>query len=520
MDNASSDHVHRLIRSMTGSEKRYFKVYTSRQAPGSHREQQALFDAFAALQVYDEQFILGRFKGKRSLNQFTTIRHRLYDAVLRSLHAFHMENSIDARMARTMHQVEILYARALYLDAERLLASARRLAKTHDRQVALLGIHRWEQRLLEHGNYANADPEKLAQLLTESQATLEQEQELNRLWALKSRIFLDLYRSGQARDDAAMTLVASLLKDPLLQDPANLRSPRARFLYHHAHSAAAFATGAMQVCTTHLAEALSVLETNRPVFIEEPNLAISTLSNLIYMKVSLGRSDEAFELLRDFRLLPGRWNMPENEDLDLKLFATSTSLELSIHTRLGHFDKALELQPVVERGMAQHAQRLSPMRKASFYYQMAYANLGAGRPDQALRWGHRLLNDIRMDESAEIISFGRMLHLLAHVDADKLDLLSYTLRNTSRLLSTRKRMHRFEPLLLNMIRGVIKARDPVERKEVYQCFRDAIVLLETDPFERLVFDHLDPIAWVDSKLTGKPFAALVQARSLRVQQAA
>ena len=94
---------------MTGPEKRYFKVYTARLAPSTHANQQSLFDAIGAMAVYNEKALLHQFQDRRSVNHFTTTKHRLYDAVLRSLTAFHLENSIDARIARMLHQVELLH---------------------------------------------------------------------------------------------------------------------------------------------------------------------------------------------------------------------------------------------------------------------------------------------------------------------------------------------------------------------------------------------------------------------------
>ncbi len=505
---------------MTGPEKRYFKVYTLRLAPGTSGDQHFLFDAIAAMATYDEQALLTQVSDRRSQKHFTTIKHRLYDAVLRSLSAFHAEGSVDARLGRLMHQVEVLHDKALYDDAERMLNNARRLARSNDRQLVLLAISRWDQRLLERNNYASSTQERMDRLLQDMDAVMAEQQELNILWEAKSKILINLYRGGQARCEKTIAEVAHLLDDPLLRDPDRLRTPRARFLYHHLHSAATFAIGDMSVCMDHLTRAFNTLEEARPKFVEEPNLAISTLSNLIYVKVRLGHFNEAFSLLNEFRSLPARWNMPETEDLDLKLFATSTSLELTIHSRMGAFDKALDLIPIVDRGMARHAQRLGPMRKAAFYYQLAYAYFGAGRPDLALRWSQRLLNDIHIDDSTEIVCFGRMLNLMAHIDAGKLDSVPYALRNTGRFLATRARDHRFERALLATVRGTLKARTPVALRSVYATFLEKIAPLEHDPFEQVVFDHMDPIAWVESKLTGRPFAELVRERAMRVRAAA
>ncbi len=514
------DHLHSLIRSMTGPEKRYFKVQFGHRTPKGRNDRIALFDAIAAMEYFDLDALLARFDRKRSVGQFTTIKQRLYDAVLRSLSAYHAEHSIDARLARSLHHVEILHDKALYADAERMLTSSKRLAQRHGRSEALLRIARWEERLLERDNYALAVPSTIEAHFQRGQEALATEQERQALWDLKSKVFMQLYRAGQVRNSDASIKLDDLMTHPLLEPGAVQRSARASFLYHHIHGAAAFSKGEVALCIDHLEKGLGTLDRERSKFIDEPNLAISTLSNLIYAKVCVARYTEAFALLNKFRTLPERWNMPRTEDLDLKLFATTASLELTIHSRVGDFEKALDLLPMVERGIARHEQHLGAMRKASFYYQIAYAQLGAGRPDHALRWSNRLLDSTHIDDSAEIVSFGRMLHLMAQIDANDLGILPYALRNTTRFLSTRKRMHRFEPLLLSMVRSVMKASNMEARLAAYRHFHERLLPLQHDPFEKAVFDHMDPIAWVEGKLTGRAFAEVVKERVHRSDVAA
>src|SRR5690606_38062589 len=116
-----------------------------------------------------------------------------------------------------LHQVELLHGRALYADAAKLLTSVRRLARRHDRHAALGAVLLWERRLLEVGNYGGAGATDLERIARESLALREEQAELDELWDLKSRVFLGLYRQGQARDEAGMEEVRALLGHPLLR---------------------------------------------------------------------------------------------------------------------------------------------------------------------------------------------------------------------------------------------------------------------------------------------------------------
>jgi hypothetical protein len=212
--------------------------------------------------------------------------------------------------------------------------------------------------------------------------------------------------------------------------------------------------------------------------------------------------------------------MPETDDLDLKLFSTTTSLELSMHLRMGDFDKAAELTSVVKRGLAQHVDRIGPVRRASLQYQAAYAQFGAGSPENALRWMNDLLNGVRADDHSDAVHAGRLLHLLILLDLGRTGLLTYAMRNTERFLRLHKRKNRFEKALLQLVRCTLSPRNKEARIDAIIRFRSAVLPLIDEPAERGMFEHFDPIAWAESKLSGKSLSHHVRERARQMEQAA
>jgi hypothetical protein len=520
MSNKAHDHVHRLIRSMSRAEKRYFKLYTDRYAQGAQSNHQRLFDAIGAMEEYDEATLLERFHDEAFTHHFAITKRRLYESILRSLDAFHAEASLDARLYRGLHQVKILYDRALYDDAAKLLHGLRKPARQHDRQPVLFAIQEWEQRLAERDNYAHVDQQVLEAFALEREALRNEQEELEGLWDLKSRLFLLLYRKGQARDEHMRDAVQEVLADKRLAGGAQARTAKARFLFHHLHSAAAFATGDLQTCHAHLETNLRALALERDRFQQEPSLVLSVLSNIAFVCAALGRYADALEHLKAFRNAPSVWRMAENEDLDIKLFSTSYSLELDMHVRMGRCDLALALCPAVERGLARYGDRLGPMRSSGFLYQLANVHFLAGHNEVALRWTNRLLDGLRTEDSSDLAVAGRTLYLALLLDVGKKDLLPYALRNTERFLQNRGRMHRFEPVFMSLLRASLRAKDQESQRAAFEAFQVALMPLLDDPLERTVFEHFDAPAWVASKLSGKPMDVFVRERALLPGRAA
>ncbi len=138
MSNKASNNLHSLIRSMSKAEKRYFKLYSSRHTLGERNNYSILFDAVDKQEEYNEEKLLAKFKGEALTNRFSISKRRLYEAVLKSLDAFHANSSIDEKIRKLLHYSEILYDRSLYEQSEKILQSARKLATKHERWNALL----------------------------------------------------------------------------------------------------------------------------------------------------------------------------------------------------------------------------------------------------------------------------------------------------------------------------------------------------------------------------------------------
>lgn len=498
---------------MTRSEKRYFKLYATRHMVSGHSNYRALFDAIAAMPVYDEAALHARFRGAAFLKRFTVIKHRLYDTILASLEAFHAEGSVDARLRRLLHQTELLFQRGLYDDATRSLRSLRNAAEQHGRTAMLLEVVEWERRLMERTNYERVREEDLERSAREVAALVADRGEMEDLWQLKSRCFMLLYREGKVRSDDRAAAVKALLAHPLLAANARPRTVRARFLYHHIHSAVAFALNDAAMCEHHLARNEALLDKHAAHFRDEPNLRLSVMSNLAYVRMRLGRYDAALADLKRFKQLPAMLPTAPSPDLGTKVFAMGGSLELTVLCRMGDFERAVAKLPAIQEGLQLHDERLSAIRRASLRFQAAWACFGAGQHEQALRWLRSLLNERGIEVHEEIYALGRMLELITLLELDKADLLRYAVRNVDRFLKSHDRRHRVEQALLRYVRVCLQARRPAERQQADLELKEALLALEHDPLEQAAFDHFDPLCYALAKAGGRSMAEVARERA-------
>ena len=506
------DHLHRLIRSMTGAEKRYFKLYTSRHVVAGHSNHQALFDAVDAMPAYDLQALRAQFAGQPFMRRFPIAKRRLYEAVLDSLDAFHANSSVDDQVRRMLHHVEVLHHKALYEDAERVLRAATALARAHDRQALLLQAAEWERRFAERANYTGTTPAELDARARRTDALLVEWGEVDRLWQAKTEAFMLLYRSGQAPDLRAMEALQEVEARPLLADRVHLHSARARFLHHHVRSALAYARNNMHAAERELVACAHLLRAGKKVFAGETGLVLGVMGNLAMVRMRLGKHQEALDGFREFRKVPLLMAQAPGPDLGMKLFVMGSSLHLAVLCAQGEFAKAAGLLHGVEEGLARYGARISTIRRAELSLQAAYAAFGAGQHDRALRWCNGLLGEKHIEEHTELHALARILLLACLLELGKHDLLPYMVRNGRRAARRKDPVFRLEKILLDHAQAFAKPMETAARYVQWARLAADIGACTADPREAAVLEQMDLAAWARAKADDLQFADLVKAR--------
>lgn len=512
MSNKASDHLFQLIKSLNKPEKRYFKVYSGRHTSGDSNNYQVLFDAIDKQKEYNETQLLKKFSGEAFTNKFSITKSRLYDTILKSLDAYHATSSIDAQLKRNLHCAEILYKKSLYKQCSKILRSSKKVAQKYEKHSTLLEIFNWERKLLEKDNYTQISENQLQEFLNDDKLTQDKIKNLSEFWNIKSRLFYILNRKGKVRSSEELAKFKSIIDNVLLKSEDSALYYETKYLYHHIYSAYYFGIGDYANSFIHLNKNVEHIENNIDRFFEEPNTYFSVLSNAIYISLQLKNYTYAFSHIEKLRALPETLEIKSNEDLDIKLFSSTYSIELTMYSVTGQFEKGIELIPVIEAGLNLYEGKINNVRMAFIYFNLAVVNLGAEQYSQALHWINKLLNDIDIDKSEDLYCFGQILNLFIHLELGNQRLIPYAMKSTQRYLSTRNRVYKCESTILKFISRVLKVNDDQELTEAYIALGEDLTLLVNDQLESTVFEYFDFISWAKHKVSGQPLKDIIQQR--------
>lgn len=507
---ADSDHLHRLIHSMTRSEKRYFKLYASRHTRSGSTVNERLFDAVVAMPEYDRGRLAALFPDAAFMRRLPMAKRRLYEALLESLDAYHSGGSVDDRIRKQLHHVEVLHAKALYADAAKILNAARKLAMAHERHGLLLQVAEWERRFIERDNYTTTTAKELAERADGVRGVAAAWEELDQLWQLKSRAFMLLFRVGQAPGAKGQAQMTELAAHPLLAPNAVQHSMRARYLYHHVHSALAYTGNDLPSCEQHLEGCLAVLLKEERIFQDEMNLMLGVVGNLAHVRMAMGRHKEALAGFQEFRRLPLQMAKKPSPDLEVKLFVMGRSLHLAVLAGQGDFRQAMQHARDLDQGLVRYGGRISTVRRVELLLQAAHVALGAGEANIALRWCNQLLNEKGVEEHLQLHALGRMLNLMCLVELGKKNLLGYVVRNAENSLRKQRSPFVLEQVLVAHATELADARRKTDEASAWSAFIQEVRSRADAPSEARVLERLSLLAWAGAKVEGRSMAELVK----------
>ena len=502
------DSLHELIGSLTKTEKRYFKLHATRHSGNDESNTVLLFDFIARQEIYDEAALVRHFKGKAFLNQFSTVKKRLYDHLLESLHLFHANASVEARLAQMLHQATILYEKSLYDHSLRQLRSIEKIALKNELFLVLVQAGKLRQRILETKGY-DAEEETIVEMNSGTDHFLSKEQLLSTLWKLKSNLFRQLQSTGIATTPEEKEKLRMLLSElPQAETLEQLQSVEGSYLYYHLQSAYYYAIGEFSQSLRFTEQTIAHLQENPAFTNKRPNILISVLTNGCYLAESLGQYEKSRAFLQ---LLKATGNQQESlsEDMQIKLFSSISSIELSLLILKGDFQASGAVMKTVSDGLEKYGTRIHPSRRAFFQLKSAVVHIGNEAYTAALKQINLILNDSQLDEKEELIVAAHLLNVLLHFELRNTDYLPYAIKSAQRHLKTRKRLQEFETAFLLAISKTTRAHE-LDIPEIFSALAEKLNALPGAEKPVSLSVHFDFMTWIGAKISQHSLAKAVR----------
>lgn len=224
------DILHELIHTMTASEKGYFKKYPT----GNGGEYIRLFDAIAAMKVYDEDKLVARLGKASTVRHLSRAKNYLYESLIRNLLLYHEQSTPKIRAHILLNEAAMLHNRGLPYQAKKRLEKAKVIAREgewftiwldtlhHQRQLCNLRIYQPDE--------LDADT-----IMAEINMVIKQLENIYAYHALGQEQDRILKSSILLRKEEIKEKLEEIKNHPLLRDESEALSLTGKITYNHTH---------------------------------------------------------------------------------------------------------------------------------------------------------------------------------------------------------------------------------------------------------------------------------------------
>jgi len=506
-----SEELFDLIKSLTKSEKRFFKLSSSLQS-GS-KNYLKIFSAIDKQKEYDEEAIKEDFKKETFVKHFPSEKNHLYKLILKSLRAYHADNSVSSILKQEIKNIEILYTKSLYHECNKFLARAKKMALTHEKFYYLYELLSWEKILLEEAYEEGEFTMDLDQLINEEKHVIEKLRNLAAYHVLYSKINYVFRSGGYARDERGAKIIEEISNHPLIIEKNTALSRRAATICYYIQGFCAKAKQDWPESKAKFKRVKVIFDDNELIKADIPKRYVRTIANLINAEIELGDLDAAVVLIEEMQALESQKGF-KSLDIALIVFKASSLAKLRLSQRTGEIQMAVTtIEPILER-IEEFRGRINKEQEIEFYYNFAYIFFGIGEYNKALFWINKVLNDNETNLRQDIYGYARLFNLVIHYELGNHDLLDYIIKSTHRYLNKRNRAYEIESVVITHLKKLSKAYDKGQEKKIMAEFVPELsktILTDTD---QVVLDYFNFVAWAKSKLEDQTFPEAIKAQAL------
>ena len=510
----STDDLFQLIKSMSKSEKGYFKKFASKHTIGEKNIYVKLFDEIEKLEEYDEPALKLKFKGEKFAKNLYSTKNYLFNLILKALAAYHSEKYAVSRLNSMLIELNVLFEKGLYKQFRTLLNKAIDIAVKNDTPYYLALLYNKKLTSLATEYYSGTEQDVYEKTKKETIANLKKINVLEEYHFLYNDLFLLTKRMGSIRRKEDLDKLNMFVDNPLLNNEKMASSFDTRFKFYSiwGHYYRLVNDDANWYKFRKLL--LELMESDKGYMRENPRSYVLALNNYLNACVYTGRYPEFEKNLEKLKLFAKQFeNKKEYTDTQVRLFLLTGDLELNYCKKTCRFELLDGILHNIETGFKRFGNTINENRKFSLYNRMAYSYFILKNYNKSIEYINRIMNATDPGIEPEQYSFARIRNLVVHYEMGNYDLLEYTVKSTRRYLAKSERIFKFEKLVLNFVVKAMNADDEKQRQELYKKLKSDLENISDDRFEKSTLEQFDIISWLESKIKLKDFEAVLKTKT-------
>ena len=516
MTKEQKDNLFVLIKTLSKSEKRQFKLYVGRLGVNEDSKFLMLFNILEKLSSYDEAAILK--KGIVKKQQLSNLKAHLYKQILISLRLNPSHQNVRIQIREQLDFATILYHKGLYKQSLKILDKVKSVAIANEEKNIAYEIIELEKVI--ESQYITRSISTRADELTIQAKELSQQ---NVLASKLSNLSLQLYglflKTGYIKNDEENKIITKYFNDRLPEYDIKTLGFREKLWLYKAYLWYSFLTQDFLSCYKYASKWVNLFYANKNMIILNPVFFLKgnqyLLESLFYIK----HHTKFKETLSNLEEITKENWFPKDDNIEGLTFLYIYSNKFNMHFMEGSFHEGLPIINDVLEGLKKYQNRIDEHHIMVFYYKIASLYFSIGEHKKCIVFLDKIISNKSLQMREDLLCFSRILNLVVHYEAGLDYNLDNLIKSTYKFLIKMEDLHEVQKEMIKFLRGLGDIY-PHELKGAFIKILEKLKTYEDHPYERRAFLYLDIISWLESKIENKAVSDVIRDKYLSLNKKA
>lgn len=507
MATAKNDPLFDLIKSLSKTEKRHFRLFVGKSGNTDELKFLKLFDAMESMKSYDDQIILKKVPAIKKI-QFSNQKANLYKQILASLRQYHIGQNPDMQIRELLDHAKVLYNKGFYKQALKILDKAKTLASYNQQYAIKLEVLEFEK-LIESQYITRSIENRAEQLGKEVKNTTSALESSHILSNLTLNLYSLYLKNGYARTEEEFDDVKNYFNKELPQINLENLSFQEKLHYHQAHVWYHKIIQSFPNVYKHALAWVNLFKENKEMAKLQNVHFIKGYANLLDALFQLQFYTRFCEVLEEVEELKNNKLIVNDLNTNILVFKFLYISKINRHFMEGSFKEATGIIPIIEDELIHFKGQIDPERILMFYYKFASIYFGAADYRKCIFYLNKIIyfKDIKLRE--DIHCFARILNLMAHFEDGQDYQIDYQIKSTFQFIGKMNDQQQVQKEIFNFLRKSGKIT-PDELKGEFTSLYDRLAKLYENQYERRPFLYLDILSYLKARIENRPVDEVVK----------
>lgn len=504
------DNLFSLVKSLTKSEKRQFKLYVGRLGVNSHSKFLNLFNVLDKAKTYNEASILK--SGIVKKQQLANVKAHLYKQILISLKLNPSHQDVRLQIREQLDFASILYHKGLYKQSLKLLDKAKELAILNEENNAAFEIVELEK-VIESQYITRSISTRADELAIQAKELSALNVIASKLSNLSLQLYSTILKTGYVKNEEEAEMIVNYFNQRLPKLKIEKLGFREKLWLYKAQLWQSFLLQDFLNCYKYALKWVDLFYQNPSMISVNPVFFLKGNNYLLEALFFINNKPKFEEKFIEFQAAINHSSFPKDENVATLVFLYNNFHSINKHFIDGSFDEGLSLIPTIEKALIPFSDKIDPHHKMIFYYKFASLQFGAGNNKECIKYLDKIISNKSLSMREDLLCFSRVLNLVAHYEAGLDYHLETLLRSTYKFLIKMNDLHEVQKEMIKFIRG-LQDIYPHDLKNAFRDLHKTLKTYEDHPYERRAFLYLDIISWLESKIENKPVGEIIRTKYL------